>query len=471
MLGALGALIRKDQRTLFNKHSDGLFVIAPTLSHELEQEFVENLGERIRQEILDRWTREGLPISSNMGDSNDANNDGFSNNNEDLTGLSAFGGFGAGVNENDNNSNRINHNSNNSMDNHNTSNSNNLFSNESKSNENNDNNNNNNNYSNLQSHDATMEEFEFTQIRSAFEHCRLRVLYTSDESHEWVLYTPYNDTFFNEKFGNSNAKNEDKNGRNESNQTSNNNKLNSKQNDKSNNKNSNVNDSSILRFGSLDDDIDIDVDFIESKTNSNGKNNKRMNENDKNEVKTKYNSETTLNSNDLSMNNSNSNESLENDNKRKRSKKNRHRRKYSESHMTLEVIAGVYQKFNFEFGDGKFHDIISMGTTKNVAWNVAQCNMFDPFVVHLVGQVLQVQSEVDYLNEEPLPRELWHVIMSFAVDCFEPINHMVCVFLCFGFVCLFSFVLSPFFWIDLCNVFCLDQMTKFFFIAFVLFCL
>lgn len=35
-------------------------------------------------------------------------------------------------------------------------------------------------------------DYDFVEIRSTFEHCRLRVLYVGEESLEWVLHTPYN---------------------------------------------------------------------------------------------------------------------------------------------------------------------------------------------------------------------------------------------------------------------------------------
>merc|ERR1712228_1082633 len=44
----------------------------------------------------------------------------------------------------------------------------------------------------------------------------------------------------------------------------------------------------------------------------------------------------------------------------------------------LHCLGGVYQKFNFEFGDGKFHDIVSMGSTKNIGWNVLRLRLLIP---------------------------------------------------------------------------------------------
>ena len=100
MLGALGTLIRKDQRSLFSKHSDGLFVITPTLSHELEQEFVENLGERIRREMLDGWTREGFVLSGYNGNIDGSNG----------IGIGTDIGIGLGANNGDGNNNNNNNN-------------------------------------------------------------------------------------------------------------------------------------------------------------------------------------------------------------------------------------------------------------------------------------------------------------------------------------------------------------------------
>ncbi|ETO13760.1 hypothetical protein RFI_23607, partial [Reticulomyxa filosa] len=279
MLGALGALIRKDVRTLFNKNkytykkketrvrnkniinihiiffsqkkkkkrSDGLFVIAPKASHEIEEEFLENVGYRVRELLLQRWPFE-----------------------------------------------------------------------------------------------------DFVEIRSAFEHCRIRVLYISDESLEWVVYTPYGD-------------------------------------------------GPLSCPGSPQGQFSMD------------------------ELATKY-GETKATPKEVSSPSERSGGSRQTSSNGKSKKK---RSKKESSERDLQCIAGVYQKFNFEFGDGKFHDIISMATTYNVPWSVANAHHFDPSVLSFVGSTIATTQSIATLQGEcRLPNELWHLIMTFAVDCFKPIENM-----------------------------------------------
>eukprot|EP00483_Globobulimina_turgida_P013724 UN13750 len=91
----------------------------------------------------------------------------------------------------------------------------------------------------------------------------------------------------------------------------------------------------------------------------------------------------------------------------------------------MQCLGGVYQKFNFEFGDGKFHDIVSMGTTKNIGWNVLDSSSFDPFVLCNVGNILNLQKKINNKYGVSMPAEIWHIIMGFAIDCFEPISQMM----------------------------------------------
>jgi len=91
----------------------------------------------------------------------------------------------------------------------------------------------------------------------------------------------------------------------------------------------------------------------------------------------------------------------------------------------MHCLGGVYQKFNFEFGDGKFHDIVSMGSTKNIGWNVLDSSSFDPLVLCNVGNILNLQSKINAKYDVSVPMEIWHVILGFSVDCFQPITQMM----------------------------------------------
>ena len=222
MLGALGALIRKDERTLFNKHTDGLYVSAPKLSQEMEEEFTEDLGYDIQCKLLEKW-----PFNIDI-DVNDA------------------------------------------------------------------------------AYDKTWDD-----MKVLFQQSRLRILYTSEESHEWVLYTA--------------------------------------------------------------SDLNL----------------KEQQEEEEEEKKQQQ-----VNNVDI-------------------------------SEHDLNCLGGVYQKFNFEFGDGKFHDIVSMGSTKNIGWNVLESSSFDPFVLCTVGNILNLQSKINAKYGVSVPMELWHIILGFSVDCFQPITQML----------------------------------------------
>ena len=194
---------------------------------------------------------------------------------------------------------------------------------------------------------------EWNKLKIIFQQSRLRILYTSEESHEWVLYI-----------------------------------------DNNNNNNNN----------NIIDDIDIDDN------NNNNKETQSITDNIANyalidEISASHHhhhQHTRTDSNDLDF--------LTNDN-------------------DLECLGGVYQKFNFEFGDGKFHDIVSMGSTQNIGWNVLDSSNFDPYVLCNVGNILNLQRKINNKYGFRLPAELWHIILGFSVDCFQPITQMVCMYI------------------------------------------
>merc|ERR1712032_874986 len=103
---------------------------------------------------------------------------------------------------------------------------------------------------------------------------------------------------------------------------------------------------------------------------------------------------------------------------------NENEEKKEEFDLDCTCLGGVYQKFNFEFGDGKFHDIVSMGRTKNIGWNVLDCSSFDPLVLCNVGCILNLQSKINAKYDVSVPMEIWHVILGYSVDCFQPITQM-----------------------------------------------
>lgn len=277
MLGALGALIRKDKRTLFQQNSDGLLEVAPQPSDEIMSDFLEELGPKIWSKFVRHWPLN--PVSTSMEHTSESHSDSEEEGSD----------IGSDILTSE-------------------------FS------------------------ETILAEFkasDLIELKSAFEYSTLRVLYTADESHEWVVYTPLT---------------EDKN---------------------------------------------------------------------------------------------------------------------------LRCLAGVYQKFNFEFGDGKFHHIISMGSTRSVPWSVTQSSAFDPSILHYVGTCIAHGNEAlnatrchsskkakhtrhtsldtvrtvkharmqtvdglslpsmvaairdDSAREIRVPNEIWHEILTFAVDCFAPINNMV----------------------------------------------
>jgi len=245
-------LIRKDERTLFNKSTDGLYVAAPKLAQEIEEAFTEELGAEIQQKLLERW-----PFDE--------------------------------------------------------------------------------------------EDASWSSIKQIFRESRLRILYASEESHEWVLYTnigtpgyaqsvstPTSATSMGGSVGSLNIAND-------------------------------------IGNYTLSGNIDLAVGML-----SNG---------------------------DILM---------EGD----QDADDEHR------HHDLQCLGGVYQKFNFEFGDGKFHDIVSMGSTRNMGWSVRDSSCFDPQVLCTVGSILNLQRKINSKYDLILPAEIWHIILGFGIDCFQPITQM-----------------------------------------------
>lgn len=285
MLGALGALIRKDERTLFNKSTlillwgsssdsvpsssdstycilrnsdrDGLYVAAPKLSQEIEEEFTEELGSEIQQKLLDRW-----PFDE--------------------------------------------------------------------------------------------EDASWSSIKQIFRESRLRILYTSEESHEWVLYTNIGIAPFPSSTSSAST---------DSAQST----INGSTSTITNGSTGTINIADDLGNYTLSDRADIAVDLLGNPN------------------------------------------------------------QHDTDCRDLQCLGGVYQKFNFEFGDGKFHDIVSMGSTRNMGWSVRDSSCFEPHVLCSVGSILNLQRKINSKYDLILPAEIWHIILGFGIDCFEPITQMVCV--------------------------------------------
>merc|ERR1711902_92856 len=51
--------------------------------------------------------------------------------------------------------------------------------------------------------------------------------------------------------------------------------------------------------------------------------------------------------------------------------------------------------------------------------------MGDPLVLCNVGNILNLQRKINNKYGFILPAELWHIILGFAIDCFQPITQMM----------------------------------------------
>lgn len=272
---------------LYCIRSDGLYVAAPKLSQEIEEEFTEELGSEIQQKLLERW-----PFDE--------------------------------------------------------------------------------------------QDASWNSIKQLFRQSRLRILYTSEESHEWVLYTNIGTAAYSFLAASTSTSTRTASsttsavdivggGSNPSNQSDLNGSITA---NTANTNTVSVNIADDIGNYTLNGNIDLAVDML-----SNG---------DITSIE--------------SIVGGGGGESEQHD---------------------LQCLGGVYQKFNFEFGDGKFHDIVSMGSTMNMGWSVRDSSCFDPQVLCSVGSILNLQRKINSKYDLILPAEIWHIILGFGIDCFQPITQMV----------------------------------------------